>query len=96
MMAKKNGAAVYINNTPVVIDEGIEELKAAIVLMAIKDYMKPPKGDSKKKIRNFFKSNWCKSLIDIDSKTLISMAENYKANDNVESFLLFYNKNKNF
>lgn len=82
MMAKKNGAAVYIdNNTPVVIDERIEELKAAIVLMAIKDYMKPPKGDSKKKIRNFFKSNWCKSLIDIDSETLISMAENYKAND---------------
>ena len=55
------------------------ELAAAIIEQALKDFKKDDKGRSE--VIRFIKSDWFKSLSNLDSKRLIKMLKEYERNE---------------
>lgn len=78
-MKKSKSITSLINKPSVyVYDEGMAELRAAIVLQALSDYVNPNTKQrycNKNDVIRFFKSDWCKELIGIDSDLLIKRAK---------------------
>ena len=60
-------------------DECYAELAAAIVEQALRDFQKDEKYRSE--VIRFIKSDWFKSLSNLDSKALVKMLKEYECNE---------------